>query len=188
MSHALLSRRSEVARFTQAAEEVDVHRLHVVRERYAGEAYWSVEPLEEDLRRSTIVVTDNPCPESALDLLELNVSAVFIGQPSAETWLEACLYAQSGLRCGLGLEFQTTLKRSEREPLKFLPMAWSNARIAAYLGRSERTIRNRISDALDVMQFRNRTQLAMYYIGQWQWLEADREPLSVNRSSKKKKS
>lgn len=186
MNHTLLSRRSEG--IPRAAEPVDSRQIQVFHERYSGEAYWRIEPLEEHLRRCTLVVTDNPCEEYALDLLDLQVSAVFVGQPDPEAWLEASLYAQSGLRSGLGLNFHSTLTCSEREPLKFLPMGWSNARIAAHVGKSERTIRNRVSDVLEKMRFLNRTQLAMYYIGQWQWLDEDPESRLNERAARRNKS
>jgi DNA-binding NarL/FixJ family response regulator len=147
-------------------------RLHVIREhRIANEALWTVQRLRPHARQRALVITDNPCPEYALDLLELEVSAVFIGEPNPDQWLEASLYARSGVRSGLDHLHVSTLLPSERGLLKYIPLGWGYAQIAEKVGLSPRTVRNRVCVVLEKLHLHNRTQLAMYYTGQWQFLE-----------------
>ena len=61
--------------------------------------------------------------------------------------------------------------------LRYLPSGLSNKHIAKRLKLSDRTVRNRLVDIGEKLGLENRTQIAMYYAGQWQWLERYRNLL-----------
>ena len=72
---------------------------------------------------------------------------------------------------------QTRLLPSERALLRLLSRQVGTREIAELLGLSHKTVRNRISEVGQKLGLENRSQIVMYYTGQWQWLRAHREAL-----------
>jgi DNA-binding NarL/FixJ family response regulator len=135
-------------------------------------------------RKQLVVVTDNPCPEYAMDLLALSPGAVFFGAVPSTTEIDCALVSVAGgtpRPSPPGLT--STLLPSERVILRFLPSGECDKRIARALGLSHRTIRNRLASILEKLRLENRTQVAMYYSGQWQWLPRYREALNCDGGS-----
>lgn len=143
----------------------------VLLEPMAGVALEMLEvqsPLE---RRNQVVVTQNPCPEYAADLWDLSPAVLLIGLPTPAEISRALELASGGRRHRDPAAFESGLIPSERAILRFLPRGLCNKRIASQLGLSDRTVRNRLVDIGEKLRLENRTQIAMYYAGQWQWLE-----------------
>ncbi len=136
-----------------------------------GVALGMLEALSPQERRSRVVVTTNPCPEYAADVWDLGLAVLLIGNPSPEQITRAIDDAANGRRYRQPAAFESSLIPSERAILRFLPQGTCNKRIASRLGLSDRTVRNRLVDIGEKLHLENRTQIAMYYAGQWQWLE-----------------
>jgi DNA-binding NarL/FixJ family response regulator len=54
----------------------------------------------------------------------------------------------------------------QREILRLAALGESNAQIAAHLRRSEKTIRNQLSDIYGALGVRNRTEAVLHWLGQ----------------------
>jgi DNA-binding NarL/FixJ family response regulator len=151
-------------------------------EGHAGDALQRLEQLEPEKRRRVVVITRNPCVEYAQDLLELQPGVLLIGSPSSTEIAAALARATRGAPLKMP-ELTSSLLPSERAILRFLPSGTCNKRIARSLGLSHRTVRNRLVSIAEKLGLDNRTQIAMYYSGQWQWLEhyRARDPLLNHR-------
>jgi DNA-binding CsgD family transcriptional regulator len=147
-------------------------------ERYAGEALERLSAMNAESCARLVVITRNPCPEYLLDLLELNPGALLVGAPSSTEVAAALSKVMRGAKCQQP-DVISNLLPSERAILRHLPGGTCNKRIARVLGLSHRTVRNRLVSIAEKLGLSNRTQTAMYYSGQWQWLEAyrHRDPL-----------
>jgi DNA-binding CsgD family transcriptional regulator len=148
----------------------------LLREPRAGAALEVLLGLSAAQRKQLVVVTDNPCPEYAMDLLALSPSAVFFGVAPSTTEMDCALLSIANGRPPPSPT--SKLLPSERAILRFLPSGECDKRIARALGLSHRTIRNRLASILEKLRLENRTQVAMYYSGQWQWLPRYREALN----------
>ena len=136
-----------------------------------GVALEMLEALSPQERRNRVVVTTNPCPEYAADVWDLGLAVLLIGKPAPAQIDQALIEAANGRRYRQPAAFESSLIPSERAILRFLPQGTCNKRIATRLGLSDRTVRNRLVDIGEKLHLENRTQIAMYYAGQWQWLE-----------------
>lgn len=143
----------------------------VLLESHAGIALERLEAISPNIRRSLVVVTHNPCPEYAMDLWDLGPAILLIGAPSQARISRALEDAANHCHYREPAAFSSSLIPSERAILRFLPRGACNKRIASRLGLSDRTVRNRLVDIGEKLGLENRTQIAMYYAGQWQWLE-----------------
>jgi DNA-binding NarL/FixJ family response regulator len=122
-------------------------------------------------RQRCVVHSLNPCPEYLDDLWQLG-PCVLLSGPQAQATLDWALErATSGQRYRQPARFTSSLIPSERILLRYLPGGLSNKHIAKRLKLSDRTVRNRLVDIGEKLGLENRTQIAMYYAGQWQWLE-----------------
>ena len=122
-------------------------------------------------RQGCVVHSLNPCPEYLDDLWQLR-PCVLLSGPQAQATLDWALErAASGQRYRQAARFTSSLIPSERVLLRYLPSGLSNKHIAKCLKLSDRTVRNRLVDIGEKLGLDNRTQIAMYYAGQWQWLE-----------------
>jgi DNA-binding CsgD family transcriptional regulator len=139
-------------------------------EAWAGELLEKLLELTPTQRSSILVITDNPCPEYAADLWDLEPGGLLI-HPSLEKITATLERSASGQRYREPDLFQSPLTPCERSLLRYLPVGLPNKRIAKRLALSERTVRNRLVDISEKLGLENRTQIAMYYTGQWQWLE-----------------
>jgi DNA-binding CsgD family transcriptional regulator len=150
----------------------------LLHEPRAGTALEILLGLSAAQRARLVVVTDNPCPEYAMDLLALQPGALFFGVAPSTTELSCALASiNSGTPQPSTAGFTSSLLPSERAILRFLPSGECDKRIARALGLSHRTVRNRLASILEKLHLENRTQVAMYYSGQWQWLPRYREAL-----------
>lgn len=158
---------------------------NVLMEVHAGFALEMLEGISPQERRTLAVVTENPCPEYAADLWDLGPAVLLVGRPSPTRLTRALEDAASGRRYRAPATFDSGLIPSERAILRFLPRGTCNKRIASRLGLSDRTVRNRLVDIGEKLGLENRTQIAMYYAGQWQWLERYRAlmPSQMNGAS-----
>jgi DNA-binding CsgD family transcriptional regulator len=142
----------------------------LVSETHPGMALEWLDSLEPQVRCNTVVLTHNPCPEYAADLWDTGVGGLVVGAHS-DTLIEHLIErVNHGERIRQGGLMASELIPSERAILRFLPRGDCNKRIASRLGLSERTVRNRLVDVAEKLSLANRTQIAMYYAGQWQWL------------------
>jgi DNA-binding CsgD family transcriptional regulator len=139
-------------------------------EAWAGELLEKLLELTPTKRGSILVITDNPCPEYAADLWDLEPCGLLI-HPSLEKITATLELSANGQRYREPDLFQSPLTPCERSLLRHLPVGLPNKRIAKRLALSERTVRNRLVDICEKLGLENRTQIAMYYTGQWQWLE-----------------
>ena len=153
----------------------------MLREPRAGRAFEVLIGLSAAERKQLVVVTDNPCPEYAMDLLALGPGALFFGASPTPWEIAGVLESINAGTPQLSPPvFISNLLPSERAILRFLPSGECDKRIARALGLSHRTVRNRLASILEKLHLENRTQVAMYYSGQWQWLPRYREALKLN--------
>jgi DNA-binding NarL/FixJ family response regulator len=130
-----------------------------------------LEQMSPEERQRCVVHSLNPCPEYLDDLWQLG-PCVLLSGPQPQATLEWSLErTASGQRYRQPARFTSSLIPSERVLLRFLPSGLSNKHIAKRLKLSDRTVRNRLVDIGEKLGLENRTQIAMYYAGQWQWLE-----------------
>ncbi len=159
------------ARFSRYRMPTSKPLENVLTEAHAGLALETLEQLSLQERRTLVVVTQNPCPEYAADVWDLKPAILLVGTPSPAQLERALEDAGNGRHYREPAAFESTLIPSERAILRFLPRGTCNKRIASRLGLSDRTVRNRLVDIGEKLNLENRTQIAMYYAGQWQWLE-----------------
>jgi DNA-binding NarL/FixJ family response regulator len=143
----------------------------VLTEAHAGLALETLEQINPQERRALVVVTQNPCPEYAADVWDLKPAILLVSTPSSARLERVLEDAKNARYYREPAAFESTLIPSERAILRFLPRGTCNKRIASRLGLSDRTVRNRLVDIGEKLGLENRTQIAMYYAGQWQWLE-----------------
>ncbi len=140
------------------------------RECNAGEAWYQLKQQTTAIRRGTVVITANPCPEYALDLLELGVCAVLQIGISEQAEATALEFAKRGALYSSPQHFPSCMSKKEREVLQYVIRGMSNHQIARQLRKSMPTVRNHLNQMLNMLGLQNRTQLAMYYLGHWQFL------------------
>jgi DNA-binding NarL/FixJ family response regulator len=141
-----------------------------------------LEQMPRHERQRYVVHSQNPCPEYLDDLWQLGPRLLLTGpqtQHSIERALEQALERASRYTTSTPATspFHSSLIPSERILLRYLPSGLSNKHIAKRLRLSDRTVRNRLVDIAEKLGLENRTQMAMYYAGQWQWLERYRHGL-----------
>ncbi len=128
-------------------------------------------------RQRCVVQSFNPCPEYLDDVWQLEPCVLLSGPQPQATLNWALERAVTGQRYRQPAHFTSSLIPSERVLLRYLPSGLSNKHIAKRLKLSDRTVRNRLVDIGEKLGLENRTQIAMYYAGQWQWLERYRNLL-----------
>ena len=133
-----------------------------------------LEGMSHTQRQRCVVHSFNPCPEYLDDLWQLGPCVLLIGPQDQGTLDWALERANNGFRYRQTNRLTSSLIPSERVLLRYLPGGLSNKHIAKRLGLSDRTVRNRLVDIGEKLGLANRTQIAMYYAGQWQWLEGYR--------------
>jgi DNA-binding NarL/FixJ family response regulator len=149
--------------------------LNLPASRLLTDAQTSVLSLLEQMpaleRQRCVVHSFNPCPEYLDDLWQLG-PCVLLNGPQVQATLDWALErAANEQRYRQPARFTSSLIPSERVLLRYLPGGLSNKHIAKRLKLSDRTVRNRLVDIGEKLGLENRTQIAMYYAGQWQWLE-----------------
>lgn len=112
----------------------------------------------------TVVVTDNPCPEYKLYLLEANPAAL-IGGAGLDKVVTTLARVQGGERCCPN--FITTLTKSECLTLHFIAEGHALKKIAHIKGVGDGTLRNTITELYVKLNLKSHVQLALYYHGHW---------------------
>jgi DNA-binding CsgD family transcriptional regulator len=163
---------------TDLSEAILLNHPKVLTEAWAGELLEKLLALTATQRSVMLIITDNPCPEYAADLWDLEPGGLLI-HPALNDIQRTLDLATNGVRHRTPDLFQSPLIPCERTLLRYLPVGLSNKRIAKRLALSERTVRNRLVDIAEKLGLENRTQIAMYYSGQWQWLERYRDLFEV---------
>jgi DNA-binding CsgD family transcriptional regulator len=163
---------------TDPSDLVLLNHPQCCTEAWAGELLEKLLELTPTQRSVMLVITDNPCPEYAADLWDLEPGGLLI-HPSLNYIQRTLDLVTNGARHRASDLFQSPLIPCERTLLRYLPVGLSNKRIAKRLALSERTVRNRLVDIAEKLGLENRTQIAMYYSGQWQWLERYRDRFEV---------
>jgi DNA-binding NarL/FixJ family response regulator len=130
-----------------------------------------LEQMSPEERQRCVVHSLNPCPDYLDDLWQLGPCVLLTGPQPQQNLDWALERAASEQRYRQPARFTSSLIPSERSLLRYLPSGLSNKHIAKLLGLSDRTVRNRLVDIGEKLGLANRTQIAMYYAGQWQWLE-----------------
>ena len=151
----------------------------IVQERWVGEGLEWLEANDTQAQTNALILTENPCPEYALDLLEYRPAGLIVC-PSGERFTalgRALSLIHRGNIVREHPRLQTRLLPSERALLRLLSRQVGTREIAEVLSLSHKTVRNRISEIGQKLELENRSQIVMYYTGQWQWLRAHREAL-----------
>lgn len=130
---------------------------------------WAFTALEELEPSRTVVVSDNPCPEYRLDLLELEPRALL----DAST-LDGLREALAGVLAGqeVASEITSHLTLAERRTLRLHALGRSARDIAAARGVRTSTVRNTTHMIYVKLGLSSVVQLAQYYFGLWDVLEA----------------
>jgi DNA-binding CsgD family transcriptional regulator len=152
----------------------DIARDRLLLEPCAGAALETISALDEPQRRQLVVVTSNPCPEYALDLWDWQPGALLFGRHTDLDIVRALERVSSGKPRLQPVGLHSVLLPSERLILRYLPGGIGDKLIARRLELSHRTVRNRLVSIFEKLNLENRTQVAMYYTGQWQWLDGYR--------------
>jgi DNA-binding NarL/FixJ family response regulator len=115
-----------------------------------------------------IVVSDNPCPEYKLDLLQRNPAAL-LGQVKIEDIGKAIKAVRAGHT--LYPTLSSCLTHKERETLRYVAEGYALSQCAKPRGGSAGTLRNTIHAIYTKLGLRSHVQLAHYYYGNWTLLE-----------------
>ena len=119
---------------------------------------------------TSIVVTNNACPEYLEDVWALGPHALLTGGYSAEEIAAALHSVLSGERYRNVPHQQSKLAKREQEVLRFCATGLSNKQIAARMTLSERTVKNYLTTIYTKLGLKNREQATLYYLGIWHWL------------------
>lgn len=134
---------------------------HIVLDAPLG---WASLKLDELSPTRTIIVSDNPCPEYKLDLLERSPAGL-LSQVSIEKLAGALEQAGLGeLPYPLPI---TTLTPKERFTLRLIAEGHRPETCAKKRNVSEGTLRNTVQTIYSKLGLRSRVQLAHYYYGNW---------------------
>lgn len=120
--------------------------------------------LEKVSTRPVIIVSDNPCPEYRLDLLDT--------EPIALLSDASVLDIAKVLRGTLPPQqlYETPLTAVERATLRLIATDHSSPAIAQTRGVSEQAVKNTISALYQKLHLKTRLQAAHYYLGNWHLL------------------
>lgn len=114
--------------------------------------------------RPVIIVSDNPCPEYRLDLLDQGPIALLSDA--------SVLDIVKVLRGTLPPQqlYETPLTGVERATLRLIATDHSSCAIAQTRGVSEQVVKNTISALYQKLHLKTRLQAAHYYFGNWHLL------------------
>lgn len=148
----------------------------IVIDRPVGWAFLEQHLLDMD---KTLILSDNPCPEYRLRLLECGPLGL-VGEIS----LRAVLCAAEALRLGALTPpaAKTCLTPVERTCLHLAAIGKTNKEIAVARDVTEGVVKNSLNAINHKLGFKTRIQLAHYYHGNWHLLKerpASRPPLQA---------
>ena len=126
----------------------------------------------------TVFVTDNPCHEHWLDVLESGVMGFIAGSANWGSLLEAVQCVHHGQQYQKHAVVLSRLKPAQRKVLRLVALTLDNKSIADKLGVKPQTVRDCISEILEELRsshpellLKNSRQLAFYYWGLWHQLQ-----------------
>lgn len=136
-----------------------------------GWALWRCQQLEQPYK---LIVSDNPCPEYQLDLLENSPATLLSGASMAEV-----VMALQG-RYAIPLpRSDTPLCPAERLTLRLLATDHRNCDIARVRSVEMQTVKNTIYTLYRKLNLTSRLQAAHYYFGNWHLLNGWTPPPHV---------
>lgn len=130
---------------------------------------WAMSPHATVTVAGSVVVSDNPCFEYRLDLLELSPAALLTQVSVAEIAAALRRLTESGQIPTPKLS--SPLTKAERLTLRLAAKGHDNKTIAKVRNVSEGTVKNTIQTIFQKLGFHARVQLALYYYGCWHVLE-----------------
>jgi DNA-binding CsgD family transcriptional regulator len=119
---------------------------------------------------STIIVTDNPCPEYRLFLIEQHPAAV-VSNLSVDDVISTLDAVRRGTR--LYPTLKTPLTDAERMTLHLIARGHQMHDIARRRGVGVSTVRNTVSELYSKLQLNSHVKLALYYYGCWEILKLE---------------
>lgn len=119
---------------------------------------------------TTLVLSDNPCPEYCLDLLSYDPITFLSGVS-----IEDIAYTLNKLFCGDQVAsctaFSSSLTPTERLTLQLIAKGHTPKQIANIRGISGARVKNTLQVIYQKLGLNSRAQLALYYYGVWHVLE-----------------
>ncbi len=138
---------------------VETSVTHLILDAPLGWALWKSENLAA---QRIFVVTDNPCPEYKLRLLNQKPLALMS---------QVSLKDIGDILCDEGFEalprIITPLSKAEAFTLYLVATDHSNCAISHIRNIQEQTVKNTICTIFDKLCLKNRLQAAHYYFGNW---------------------
>ncbi|ADI13885.1 transcriptional regulator, LuxR family [Truepera radiovictrix DSM 17093] len=156
---------------TVSSSEPLLSRLHLILDAPLGWALWRSLELEG---QSKVVVSDNPCPEYRLDLLESEPLALL-----HDVSVTDIVLMLRGEKCASVRLPYTPLSTTERLTLKLIAMDYSNDSIARLRGVETQTVKNVVRNLYQKLYLKTRLQAAHYYFGNWHLLKGWTPPPHV---------
>ena len=152
----------------------------ILLESLQGTVVTKLEEFEFDPQK-IVVFTSNTCPEYWQDVLEIPVLGLVVGSLNKSMVLMAvqALHTEKEFRY-LPQVKRAELTMQERNVLRLVARSFSNKDIADMLGKSEKTIANKITEVLEKLvgtypelRLNNRGCLVHYYYGFWSNIHKD---------------
>jgi DNA-binding CsgD family transcriptional regulator len=123
----------------------------------------------------SVIISDNPCPEYRLDLLDDCSTTLLSGTPMAEVVM-ALQRPDAAPHC----QPETPLCPAERLTLKLLATDHSNCDIARLRSVELQTVKNTIHALYRKLHISSRLQASHYYFGNWHLLTGWTPPPHVS--------
>lgn len=123
---------------------------------------WFRSPRTE--RDGVVVVTDNPCPEYRLNLVEQEPIALLTAVSLSDI-VRALIQVNTGARHVPHIP--TPLTSGERKVLQLVAKGYRNKEVAAERGVSEGRIKNVVRDIYLKLGLNSQVSLVHYYYGNW---------------------
>jgi DNA-binding CsgD family transcriptional regulator len=117
-----------------------------------------------------IVITDNPCPEYRLDLLDERPAAL-LSKASLSDITQVLSRLSDASHPAMRSTLVSPLTPMERIVLKLSAKGLTNKVIARRQGIGEQRVKNLLQSIYQKLKLRSRVQLAHYYYGNWHVLE-----------------
>ena len=117
--------------------------------------------------RSTVIISDNPCPEYKLDVLARKPAAL-LGRITLEELVESIRMVEAGHN--VVPEVSSILTPAERFTLQLIARGHNIKEVAALRGAKASTTRNTIQVIYTKLGLRSAVQLLHYYYGNWETL------------------
>lgn len=113
----------------------------------------------------TVVMTDNPCPEYQLDLLDRKPAFLINAPLPSETLTQLCAQVAKGVLSGCVRQPDTALTPMERKLLRLSASYSTIPEVAATLKRSVGSVKNNLSNLYSKLGLNNYSDLRLYYFG-----------------------